>query len=79
MTIEPQLIYVRIDQRIITNENIQIGSHFQRICTICLQIQRRIFNGFNTAKGQMTICILIIYNNLNRLYSIKLIQSITLK
>ena len=29
MTIKPQLIYVRINQSIITNENIQISSHFQ--------------------------------------------------
>ena len=30
MTIQPQLIYVRIDKSIVTDENIQIRSHFRR-------------------------------------------------
>ena len=31
MTIQPQLIYVWIDQSIITDENVQISSHFDAL------------------------------------------------
>ena len=44
MTIQPQLIYVWIDQSIITDENVQISSHFDALNNLFTNKQRRIFN-----------------------------------
>jgi len=76
MTIQPQLIYVWIDQSIITDENVQISSHFDALHNLFTNKQRRIFNtvkDFKKTRGRIVglTRILIIERNLS---SIKLPQ-----